>query len=75
MKTLEYYMKLPYQVKIEPDAVEGGYTAWIPDLPGCITTGETMPELMAAVQDAKKAWLEAALEDRFTIREPETKAH
>ena len=33
MKTVDYYMKLPYKMEILPDDKEGGYTAWYPDLP------------------------------------------
>ena len=40
MATADYYMRLPYKEVIEP-ADEGGYVAYLPDLPGCITQGET----------------------------------
>ena len=43
--------------------VEGGYVASYPDLPGCITCGETVEGVVANALDAKKAWIEAALED------------
>lgn len=42
MKTIEYYMSLPYKLKIIPDLDEGGYVASYPELPGCITVGETV---------------------------------
>ena len=38
MKTLEDYMKLNYRLEFEPDEDEGGYVAYFPELPGCITT-------------------------------------
>ena len=37
MKTLEDYMKLNYRLEFEPDEDEGGYVAYFPELPGCIT--------------------------------------
>ena len=39
MKSLEYYMNLPYKLEIVPDLDEGGYVARYPELPGCITVG------------------------------------
>ena len=44
MKTIEYYMKLPYKLEIFPDPDEGGYVASYPDLPGCLTMGETIED-------------------------------
>lgn len=69
-KSLEYYLGLPYHIEIIPDTVEGGYTACYPDLPGCITCSETMEGIIANAQDAKRAWLEAAIADGIEIPEP-----
>ena len=70
MKTIEEYMALPYRMEIIPDVEEGGYTAWYPDLPGCLTCADTMDGIIANAQDAKRAWLEAALADGIEIAEP-----
>ena len=70
MKDLNYYLSLPYKLEIIPDTEEGGYAARYPDLPGCITCGETLESVSRNAEDAKKAWLEAALEDGITINEP-----
>ncbi|MBQ9438933.1 MAG: toxin-antitoxin system HicB family antitoxin [Lachnospiraceae bacterium] len=70
MKTFDYYMSLPYRFEIIPDKEEGGYTAWYPDLPGCLTCSETAEGIVANAMDAKKAWLEAALEEGLEIPEP-----
>lgn len=70
MKTLDYYMSLPYHMEIIPDIEEGGFTAKFPDLPGCLTCSETIESLMENAQDAKKAWLTVALEDGIEITEP-----
>ena len=69
-KTLEYYMSLPYRMEIIPDVDEGGYVAAFPDLPGCITCAETLDGIVGAALDAKKSWLQAALEDGLSIQEP-----
>ncbi len=41
-------------------AEEGGYWAEVPALPGCITEGDTMEEVMANLKDAIEGWLEVA---------------
>lgn len=69
-KTLEYYMSLPYRLEIVPDTEEGGYGARYPELPGCITCAETIEELVKNAEDAKRAWLKAALEEEIEIAEP-----
>jgi predicted HicB family RNase H-like nuclease len=69
-RTLDHYLSLPYRLEIVPDAEEGGFTAWYPDLPGCITTAETMDDILHNALDAKKAWIEAALDTGVEIAEP-----
>ncbi|MHC5763400.1 type II toxin-antitoxin system HicB family antitoxin [Nostoc sp.] len=39
---------------------EGGYWAEVPALPGCITEGDTIEEVMANLKDAIEGWLEVA---------------
>ena len=47
---------------IEPLSEEdgGGFFATVPDLPGCMSDGETPEEALVNVQDAILAWIEAA---------------
>ena len=71
MKTLNEYLTLPYRMEIVEDRAEGGFVVSYPDLPGCITCGETVESAVANAQDAKRTWLEAALEDGIPIREPD----
>ena len=42
MKTLNEYMAMSYKVEIVEDKDEGGFVVSYPDLPGCITCGETI---------------------------------
>lgn len=51
-----------YPVIIEPLSAEdgGGYLARVPDLPGCMSDGETPQEAVTNVQDAIRSWMEAA---------------
>lgn len=72
MKTIEEYIKLPYRMEIVEDMDEGGYVISFPDLPGCLTCAETPEEALAAAKDAKRAWLEAALEDGYEIPLPDS---
>jgi antitoxin HicB len=69
-KDLAYYMDLPYVVEIHPDPDGKGLAAIIPLLPGCMTQGESIVELWKNVNDAKRLWLEVAIEDGMEIPEP-----
>ena len=70
MKTIEYYMTLPYKLEIVPDPDEGGYAASYPELRGCVTCGDTLESVVANAEDCKREWLTAALEDGIEIPEP-----
>ena len=72
MKTLNDYLALSYRMEIIRDSDEGGFVASYPDLPGCNTCGETEEEALKNALDAKKAWLEAALEENIEIPEPDS---
>ena len=50
-----------YKTIIEP-AEEGGYTAYVPKLPGCVSEGETYEETMANIKEALTLYLEVAKE-------------
>ena len=46
------------QVKVVVhEAEEGGFWAEVPALPGCVSQGETMDELLANIREAIQAWL------------------
>ena len=72
LKTIDEYLSLPYKMEIVPDTEEGGFVVSFPELPGCLTSGETMEQAIANAADAKKAWLEAALEEGIAISEPDS---
>ena len=72
MKTLADYMEMSYRMEIVEDKDEGGFVVSYPDLPGCITSGETIETAVANAADAKKVWLEAALEEGIPIQEPDS---
>ena len=66
MKQNEYPFIIRYLAKEDG----GGILIEYPDLPGCISDGETMEEAVKNGQDAVKCWLEAAKESGRTIPKP-----
>ena len=50
------------KVVLEPSE-EGGFTAYVPALPGCISEGETVEESLANIQEAIALYLEPVEDD------------
>lgn len=69
-KDLAYYLALPYTIELIPDE-DGYWFARIPLLEGCMTNGNSREDALAMLDDAKKLWLETALQLGKTIPEPE----
>ena len=67
MKTLEKCLSRSYRMVITEDRDEGGYVVSFPELPGCLTCGETVESALANAEDAKREWIAAALEDGFAF--------
>ena len=44
---------------------EGGYSVWVPDLPGCASQGETLEEALKMIKEAIELYLEDA-DKKFT---------
>lgn len=42
---------------------EGGYTVYVPDLPGCVSEGDTIEDATEMIRDAMAGFLDS-LEDR-----------
>ena len=57
-------------LKVVPDPDEGGFVVSYPDLPGCITCGDTMEAAIANARDAKAEWLAAASEEGINNQLP-----
>ena len=49
---------------------ERNYSAYFPDLPGCIATGETLDELKQRMREALDLHLRGMREDGLTIPQP-----
>ena len=53
---------MKFKIKLEPSE-EGGYTVWVPSLPGCISEGETIDECIANIREAIELYLESDDDD------------
>lgn len=61
-----------YAIIVEPLPAEdgGGFIATVPDLPGCMSDGETPQEALTNVEDAIRAWIEAAHDLGHAVPQP-----
>ncbi len=55
MKTLNDYMAMSYRMEIVEDKDEGGFVVSYPDLPGCITCGETVESAVSKCTGCEKS--------------------
>jgi predicted RNase H-like HicB family nuclease len=62
---------MKYAVVIE--RVDGNFSAYVPDLPGCVTTGRTLEETERNIRAAITLHLEGIREDGQTPPEPTTR--
>lgn len=68
-KDLNYYLNLNYTIRVKENP-DKSYFAEIEELPGCMTEGDTKKEVLTMIDDAKKLWLEVAIERKINIPEP-----
>ena len=54
-----------YAIVIEK--AEGNYSAYVPDLPGCVATGATIAEVEVEIREAMEFHLEGMREDGLPI--------
>ena len=52
------------------EKADGNYSAYVPDLPGCIATGATRHEVEGNVREAIRFHLDGLREDGLAIPEP-----
>jgi antitoxin HicB len=67
---VEAYLSAPYVRMLVPDAEEGGFSAEVLELPGCVSQGETAEEAYENLEDAMAGWLAASLAHNRPIPEP-----
>lgn len=56
-------MKLVYEAIFTPFEKGDGFTVEVPDLPGCVTEGDTLAEAIEMGQDAASGWILTELEE------------
>ena len=57
-----------YAVVIEK--ANGNYSAYVPDLPGCVATGDTVASVEREIRDAIRFHIEGLKEDGLPVPEP-----
>ena len=57
-----------YAVVIEK--AEGNYSAYVPDLPGCVATGATVAEVEDEIRDAIRFHIDGLKEDGLPVPAP-----
>ncbi|HOJ03517.1 MAG TPA: type II toxin-antitoxin system HicB family antitoxin [Bacteroidota bacterium] len=62
-----------YAIVIEK--AERNYSAYVPDLPGCIATADTVPELEEEIRKAIAFHIEGLREDGVEVPAPSTSVH
>ena len=62
-----------YAIVIEK--AENNYAAYVPDLPGCVTTGETVEETERQIREAIEFHIRGLREDGLPIPEPSSKVN
>ncbi len=63
-------LKLVYPACFYPCEEKEGYTVTVPDLPGCVTEGESLAEAIEMASDAASGWVLDALEDGEKLPPP-----
>ena len=62
---------MDYVIIIER-AADGTYSAYVPDLPGCVSTGDTLEELKANIAEAVQGHIECLREMGQAVPTPST---
>jgi predicted RNase H-like HicB family nuclease len=60
-----------YAIVIEK--ADGNYSAYVPDLPGCVATGNTVEVVEAQIREAIEFHIEGLREDGLTIPPPSSR--
>lgn len=66
---VQAFLRRPYHRVITGEPVEG-YLGEVPELPGCLTAGETAEETLRNIDQAMAVWIESALAHGDPIPEP-----
>jgi antitoxin HicB len=64
------YLNLPYTIAVRADERNGGWTAYVEELPGCDAHGDNPEHATRALRGAMERWVSDALERGEHIPEP-----
>jgi len=56
-------MASKYSVVLKEDKDDGGYVAIVPQLPGCISDGDTKEEALENIKDAIRLYVESIMDE------------
>jgi predicted RNase H-like HicB family nuclease len=65
MKKMTYFMFV-----YDGGANDGGFACEFPDLPGCMTDGDNLEDLLKNAADALESWMDAWVDDGNVLPEP-----
>ena len=54
---LAFYLAQPYPYVVEPDAEDGGFVIYYPDLPGCMTQVDDPAEIASMADEIRVLWI------------------
>ena len=55
------------------EGTEGNYGAYVPDLPGCVTTGDSVEEILCLIKEAIEFHIDSLREDGLPIPDPSSR--
>lgn len=73
-KNVNKYVDLPYSTVVVPDVTTDGelcYMASHPELEGCMTHGDTREEALRNLDDARRLYISALIDDGLQVPQPQ----
>jgi len=68
LQDTDQYGHKKYAVILHEDTEDGGYWIECPELPGCVSQGDTVEETLDMIKDAVEVHLEILEEDKKAVR-------
>lgn len=60
---------MKYPIAIEPGGADHAFGVVVPDLPGCLSAGDTLDEAIDKAREAIELWLETVIDDGGAVPE------
>ncbi len=74
-RQLRDYVARPYKIILAPDVRSDGTQCFVarhPELPGCMSDGDTREEAIKNLRDARELYIQSLIEDGMEVPPPET---